>query len=364
MSSTQLECFQATMAHEKHTGVLFYARFTPDLDRRVRADLGIDEQADIAEHLGMFGPVPVAMRAPDDLEEPDYRQYYEDAELPEGSFIDEIGTLHVPGSSYHFTHWVSPLRKAQSFDEIESYPYLNVRGYSEDHMAEEVRRIHDRGGVAFCWVGHMYESSWQIRGYEEFLMDMACRPEWCEYILDKITEHNLAVATAAARAGVDYITTGDDVANQNTLMFAPEQWRKFMKPRWAKVYAAARAIKPDLQIWYHSDGNIAEIIGELADIGVTILNPVQPECVDPVAVKREHGQRIVLDGTIGTQTTMPFGTAEDVCQTVRRRVEEIGYDGALMLSPTHVLEPEVPLANIYSFVEAVREFGALPALRT
>jgi uroporphyrinogen decarboxylase len=275
-------------------------------------------------------------------------------QVPPNASIDGIGVLHVRGSMYHFTHYVSPLRNARRFEEIESFPYEHANGFSADHMSDQVRAIHAKGMVASSWVGHMYEDSWQIRGYEEFLMDMISNPEWCEFILDKITEKNIAAATAAATAGVDVIDTGDDVASQNALMFSLDQWRGFMKTRWAKVYAAARKIKPDIQIWYHSDGNILDIIPELIDIGVTILNPVQPECMDLVEVKKKFGKKIVLDGTIGTQTTMPFGTPDEVKKVVKERVETLGRDGALILSPTHVLEPEVPIANIQAFVEAAK----------
>ena len=153
------------------------------------------------------------------------------------------------------------------------------------------------------------------------------------------------------------IRTGDDVANQQRLMFSRDHWRKFMKVRWAEVYAAARAIKPDIEIWYHSDGNIADIIPELIEIGVTILNPVQPECLDPLSVKREYGDRLVIDGAIGTQTTMPFGTAQEVRERVRERAVTLGHDGAYIISPTHVLEPEVPLENIAALFDTAREFG-------
>jgi uroporphyrinogen decarboxylase len=200
----------------------------------------------------------------------------------------------------------------------------------------------------------MYEDSWQIRGYEQFLIDIYERIEFCEYILDRIQERNIKKAVAAARAGVDYLHTGDDVANQNALMFSIEHWRRLMKSRWAAVYAAAKAANPKIKIWYHSDGNISAIVPELIEIGVDILNPLQPECVDVELLKKLYGQKVVFDGTVGTQTTMPFGTPEDVRRVVRRRIETLGGDGALILSPTHVLEPEVPMENIMAFIEEAR----------
>lgn len=203
----------------------------------------------------------------------------------------------------------------------------------------------------------MSEDALQIRGYEQFFIDMASKPEWAEYILDRLMERNLGIATACARAGVDYLATGDDVANQIGLMFSAEDWRRFMKPRWAKVFTAAREIKPDIEIYYHSDGNIAELIGELIEIGVTILNPVQPECLDPFDVHRKYGDKLTFDGTIGTQTTMPFGTVDDVRKAVGDIIEAVGPAGGLIVAPTHLLEPEVPLANIYAFIDRVREFS-------
>jgi uroporphyrinogen decarboxylase len=276
-------------------------------------------------------------------------------DIPAGAFINRLGVLEIPGSLYHFTHYVSPLRHAERLEEILDFPYPSVDGYLVDHMAEAARQAKAAGRVTCCHLVHMYEDAWQIRGYEPFLMDMLTNPEICAYILDQIADKNLKKAEAAARAGVDVLISGDDVANQRSLMFAPELWRRFIKERWARVYAAARAIKPDIQIWYHSDGNIMSILPELIEIGVTILNPVQPECMDLAAVKRLYGRQLVLDGTIGTQTTFPFGTPQDIRAVIQDRIENLGADGALMLSPTHVLEPEVPLENMLAFLEACQQ---------
>ena len=135
-------------------------------------------------------------------------------------------------------------------------------------------------------------------------------------------------------------------------MFDPALWRSVMKPRWAKVIEAARAIKPDIHVWYHSDGNIWEILDDLVEIGVTILNPVQPECMNPLEVRRRMGKKLAFDGCIGTQTTFPFATPAEMESTVRRVAGELdALNGGLMLSPTHVLEPEVPPANVCRFFE-------------
>ncbi len=348
----QLEVFKATVAHQVHEGFLFYAGFTPELDRKVRNKLNISNNVDIGKYFGMYAPVDVNMKPVGEVQTRDFSSYYSDMEIPANAYINGLGVLEIPGSMYHFTQYISPLRNAATLKEIENFPYPSVDGYTDRHMKQEVEKAHRENRVTCCSLVHMYEDAWQIRGYTQFLMDMLTNHEMCEYILDKIMERNLKKAEAAADAGVDVLISGDDVANQRDMMFAPELWRKFMKPRWAAVYQAAKRLKPDIEIWYHSDGNIMGIIPELIEIGVTILNPVQPECMDILEVKKVYGDKIVIDGTIGTQSTMPFASADEVKKVVESRKRELGYDGALILSPTHVLEPEVPVENVMAFIEA------------
>lgn len=358
MTASPLDCFRDTVAHRRPRHIPFYAGFIKELENAVRRDQGIAPETPLQDHFGMFNPVHVTLQPPANSRPPDFSRYFTGVARQPGDFINSLGVLETPGGYHHFTHYTSPLRNAASLADLEAFPYPSAKGFTDNHMKSAVEAAHAQGHPTVTWVGHMYEDSWQIRGYEPFLMDMYDKPEWCEYILDRLTERNIQVACAAASAGVDYLRTGDDVANQRDMMFSVDQWRRFIKSRWARVYAAARAIKPDIQVWYHSDGNIERIIPELIEIGVTILNPIQPECMDPFKIKRLHGKQLTLDGVIGTQTVMPFGTPADVRKAVKKAMEELGADGGLIVSPTHVLEPEVPVANILAFVDACREFGA------
>jgi uroporphyrinogen decarboxylase len=224
-------------------------------------------------------------------------------------------------------------------------------------MAAEVEQAHADGHAVTAWAGHMYESAWQIRGYEQFLMDTIERPAWAECLLERIFRNNLIAARAAAKAGVDKIGTGDDVANQNALMFSKDTWRKLIHSRWSKVWSEIKSISPETCIWYHSDGNIADIVPDMVEAGLDILNPLQPECLDVDAIYGEYGGRLTFDGCIGTQSTMPWGTPDDVRVRVKEVIEKYGRNGGLFISPTHVLEPEVPLENIDAYFDACREYG-------
>ena len=123
------------------------------------------------------------------------------------------------------------------------------------------------------------------------------------------------------------------------------------------ICAAAREVNPEILILYHGDGNLSSIVPDLIETGVDILNPVQPECIDPVRMKNEYGDRLSFWGTIGTQSTMPFGTPAEIEAAVKEMIETVGQGGGLLLAPTHVIEPDVPWENIIAFVEAARKYG-------
>lgn len=341
------ERFMAFSARERIDRPLRRAHFTPDLSKRLAEAIGTE---DFLAYFDMDDPGNTLPQPPPDFVAPDFSGYYLDLSPDEIAWMDAIGVARKPGSMYHFTERVSPLRNAEKLSELEDYPVINYAGWDESHMPGEVEAFKRNGRIPGLYIGHMYESAWQIRGYEQFLMDMALQPEWCEVLLDKFTERNVNLARSGARAGVVLMRCGDDVANQNALMFSADQWRTLMKPRWAKVCAAAHEIDPSIQILYHSDGNVECLYDELLEIGFTILNPLQPECMDLGRIAEKYKGKALFDGAIGTQSVMPFGTPDDVRASVKERVAQFGQD--IMLAPTHILEPEVPIENIKAFFEA------------
>lgn len=351
---TKRERFLAFAQFEPVDRVPRRAGYVEEARQRVAAHLG----ADPLRHFDMDAGRGESLRPPDGYRPPDYAAYHSDHMGREGFAIDENGCGHLAHGFHHFTEYISPLRDAVRFKELEDYPFPDKTNWLDDRMRAAAEEAHAAGDFAWIFAGHIYENAWQVRGYEPFLMDLLTQRDWAEYILDRFCANSLAVAVAAAKAGYDCIATGDDVANQQSMMFPPDLWREVMKPLWARVIAAAREHKPDIQVWYHSDGNVWDILDDLVEIGITILNPVQPECLDPTAVRKRMGKRLAFDGCIGTQSTFPFGTPESMRSTVLELADALdARNGGLMLSPTHVLEPEVPPENVVAFFEACDELS-------
>jgi uroporphyrinogen decarboxylase len=237
------------------------------------------------------------------------------------------------------------------------YPFPDFKNAYAEHQKPQVDAIHSEGLAA---VGNMpctiWEMSWYIRSMEELMMDMMSDDPKAEFILDEITKDSLLRAEAYARAGVDILFLGDDIGMQSTTMMSDEIYSTWLKPRLKRVINAAKAIKPDLIVFYHSCGFAAPFIHHLIDAGVDVLNPIQPECMGFEEIYSNFGDRISFHGTIGTQTTMPFGTPEEVRKTVFNNMKTVGNKGGLFVAPTHILEPEVPWENIIAYVNACRDF--------
>jgi uroporphyrinogen-III decarboxylase len=146
---------------------------------------------------------------------------------------------------------------------------------------------------------------------------------------------------------------GDDVGGQNGMIMSPRTWRQFLKPRLATFIAEVKAFNPKLLVAYHSDGAITEIIPELIDIGLDVLNPVQPRSMDPAVLKQKYGRNLCFWGSIDEQKTLPFGSPADVRNEVLERLRTIGRDGGLLIGPTHHVQLDTPMENFRSMVETI-----------
>ncbi len=218
-----------------------------------------------------------------------------------------------------------------------------------------IREFKDEYWIVGVTVTTIFECAWGLRGYERTLSDFVLKPDLAEALLDIPYRYHLAAARKLAEMGVDMIWIGDDVGAQKNMLISPRTWRKFLKPRMANFIAEIKAINPQLKVAYHSDGVIDPIIPELIEIGVDVLNPVQPASMDPALLKQKYGRQLCFWGTIDEQYTLPFGTPQDVRSEVLQRLQTIGKDGGLILGPTHHVQLDTPMENFWSMIHAITQ---------
>jgi uroporphyrinogen decarboxylase len=218
-------------------------------------------------------------------------------------------------------------------------------------MEEMIRKYRPSHAVMGNVTITIFERAWWLRGMEKFLEDMILNPDFAHKLLDLAMEFSLTAALKLVNMGVDILWLGDDVGMQQTMLISPELWREYLKPRYVDFIRRIREADSGVYIAYHSDGYIEPIIDELVEIGIQILNPIQPQCMDPARIKGRYGKRLVLWGLIDVQRTLPFGSPEDVAAEVRLRIRSAGENGGLILSPAHYIQADTPLENIFTFYE-------------
>jgi uroporphyrinogen-III decarboxylase len=253
----------------------------------------------------------------------------------------------------HYTEMVGhPLAADEAIASYRPPDPLRPELYAE--AAQVVQEHKDEYWIVGVTVTTVFETAWALRGYERMLVDLARNPDLVDTLLDIPFGYHLAAAGQLVELGVDMVWIGDDVGAQDRMLISPKAWRRFLKPRVATFISTLKDINPDLKVAYHSDGNIYPIILDLIEIGLDVLNPVQPRCMDPAALKQEFGDRLCFWGSVDEQYTLPFGAPADVEAEVATRLRTIGRKGGLILGPTHHVQLDTPLENFWAMVNAIR----------
>jgi uroporphyrinogen decarboxylase len=201
--------------------------------------------------------------------------------------------------------------------------------------------------------GSIFEPCYHIRGMDRLLEDMLEEPDAVAAFLDRAAAFTTQVCLRALTLPIDWIWLGDDVGGQDAMMLSPSLWRALLKPRLAVIIAAVKAARPGIIVAYHSCGTIRPIIPELIEIGVDVLNPLQPLCpgMDPLALKCEYGDRLAFMGGLDTQDFLIHATAAQVKTHARTLIDNMG--NGYIFAASHTVQPDTPLENVLALSEAI-----------
>jgi uroporphyrinogen decarboxylase len=329
---TPRERVKRAVAHQQTDFCPYDLGFEPGLRARL-AELAGDPQFDrgLVPH---FASVDIGY--PESGERVD-EHHYTDAfgVIWEDSFPGEIGMVR------------DPILKEPSLRGYD-FPSPDASQLVEG-VADQIARSSDRylvWGIGFS----LYERAWTLRGIENFLLDMAERPRFADELLDRICEFNLAlIGAVAGRFSMDCVRFGDDWGSQRGLIMGPRLWRRFIKPRFARMVEETASLGKDT--FLHSDGDIGEVIPDLIEIGLNVLNPVQPDAMDIYGIKREYGRDLAFHGGVSVQHLLPEGSPQEVRAEVRRLLREMGAGGGFIIAPTHSLGGDIPPSNLLVLVQ-------------
>jgi len=291
-----------------------------------------------------------------------------DVEIDEQTYRDEWGlTRRLSSNGYYYDFVGAPLDACQSLGEclrtltVPREAASRVRGMREQTLA------HREAGYAvgaWCFAG-VFEMVFWLRGYKNAYLDFAIHPDWVEGLMDALLEIQSEFWEAIldeTQGLLDIALLTEDFGTQSRLMISPKQFRSIVKPRVAELIRTIKRRSPNTRILLHSDGAIVPIIGDLIEIGVDVLNPLQPGAagMDPRKVKREFGRELSFHGAIDIQRVLVSGSPKDIRTEVRRTVEALGAGGGYIVAPAHCIQPDAPPENIVALVGAVRELTSYP----
>lgn len=198
----------------------------------------------------------------------------------------------------------------------------------------------------------IYERGYALMGFQEFMMNMAVKPKVVHELLDKITDYKVAFAEKVVEMGFKVAHHGDDLGTQMGTLFSREMFREFVLPRIKRAWQPYN--DAGLPIILHSCGCLTDFIPDLIDIGMRVLEPVQP-CMDLEFIKREYGKDLVFWGGIETQDLLPFGTPEQVKEMARKTIRTLGKGGGHIIAPSQEVMNDVPLENVKALLETIVE---------
>jgi uroporphyrinogen decarboxylase len=276
----------------------------------------------------------------------------------DGTFNDIWGThsrvVDNPYGSYEeFASW--PLGEANTVEQLRDHPWPEPDWWDFSPLPDIIEHLgaHDTYHFRFR-VGSVFEIAWQLRGMERFLMDLATDPSLPVYIMDRLTEvylENTRRVLDLAGDQVDVVYFYDDVSTQESLMMSKRMWRRCVRPYHVKLADLAHAYGK--LVMYHCDGAVYPLIPELIDLGVDILNPVQPDAkgMDLASLKRDFGDQLSFHGGVDIRNVLPHGTPEEVAAAVRECVGLLGPNGGYILCSAHHIQPDTPVENVLAMHE-------------
>lgn len=276
---------------------------------------------------------------------------------PDGTITNEYGMVFKPKGLYN-EFFKFPLENANSEEDIDNYklPDPFAKGRYDDTDSKILNYKKDYGIIADLETA-IFETSWYLTGLEKFYLDMMLQPAYINKLLDRVMNIHLEMGKEMIRRGADMIWAGDDFGSQDSLLIAPEQWREFFKPRMKYMFEEFRKVNPDIKIAWHTCGSVVSLIPDMIEIGLDILNPLQPMAkgMEPEFLKKEYGKDLMFFGGICVQDLMPNGTPAQIKDEVKRRVEILGKGGGYILAPAHNIQDDTPIENILAFFDAVKE---------
>ena len=313
------------------------------VDEQIQRELGVDLRLVPSEP-------PLAILK--EIDPPTYEAAVEARRERETRTDESIKTPNVPREF--------PLANATLREIREMRPGRPSPPKHLEWMLETAKAYRAQGYATSCWLDcGFFETACWLRGYEQTAIDLIAEPDIVRALCDVWLEeklHRIEVTARPLAPYIDLFCFGDDLATQKDLFMSPETFRDVLKPYYVTQYGRLHEVAPDSYIHHHSCGAVSKLIEDFIDIGIDVLNPIQPNAagMEPQRLKQLGAGRLCYHGGIDLQWLLPFGNPEEVAEEAEKRMAILGDGGGYICAAAHSLPDDVPVANIIALFSARR----------
>jgi len=277
--------------------------------------------------------------------------------MSDGSHVDIWGVKRSPAINENDTYLEiseHPLRDCVDIIGLESYLFPKVEWFDFTVIPELIKAYNGNYAIMFT-SGNIFESAWYLRGLEQMFADILLEKEFSNYLLCKVTNFFLGFTRKmleVADGKIDLAFTADDIGGQNGLLLSLSLWEEIIKPHHQLLNKTIHEY--GAKVVYHTDGAVMEALDGLIDMGIDILEALQFDAkgMDPTGIKERAGNRLCFHGGVSVQSTLPFGTIDDVEREVDYLVKTLGKNSGYILAPSHAVQAGTPPENIFALLKA------------
>ena len=338
-----------------------FATFTPQVAEMMATELNFPQEPPIdsllssrISHMGLLTHlgndcVGISACAPND---------FPTRQMDDGTLVNEWGMKFKTVGLYNeFCEY--PLAHAEKVEDVINYPFPDPFAEGRyDAALEAVEKYSNDYAIIADLECSIFETAWYLVGLEKFLVDLSMEKSYVAELLDKIAKINTEIGIQLIKTGADIIWCGDDFGTQQGLIMSLEMWRRTFKPRIKKMFEEFRKVNPNVKIAWHSCGAVSQLFHDFIEIGLDIINPIQPlaKGMDPQYLKDTFGDKLVFFGGIDVQDLLPNKTPQEIKDEVRKRIDILGKGSGYIVAPAHNIQPDTSVDNILAFFKAVREY--------
>lgn len=347
------ERMELTLNHREADRVPRYNWFCPAIRNELKKILNVSDDYELSNEFG-HDFVLVFAGYPSPWLVQDSTKLKKEGKIFKDEWDIEYKTTYSRGG-YYPTIVKNPIKNLEDYKNYKFPDPLSDKNYK---LLENIIKKYKKEKYIFAGnVSTIFEGSWFLRGMENLLVDLYQNPGYVEELFDRFVKFKVKVGKKAAKLGADVIWLGDDLGMQDRMMIPPEIFRKYLKLRYAKIINGIKSENKDVKVAFHTCGYIEPIIPDFIEIGIDILNSLQP-VNDLGMIKKRYGKNIIFWGGIDIQEVLPIGNPGDVISELKEKVEILSPGGGYIICGSNEIEySDKVIDNIFTYYWALDRYG-------